>query len=74
MKRVYFLSIPSAAGIRHVGSLSVGGNMVDMYNRRFKEGDDTFTVVRDSFTLVNVAMSLKTDGRCKYTVRFYNGG
>ena len=33
--------------------------MVDMYNRRFDVGDETFSVIQDSFTVVSITQSMK---------------
>merc|ERR1712121_359398 len=49
----------NSTGIKLVHSLKVADKIVDVYNRRFKDGDDMFTMIRDSFTLVNVAASMK---------------
>ena len=46
-------------------SLKVADKVIDMYNRRFKDGDDLFTMLRDSFTLVNVVASMKVKDACK---------
>ena len=47
-------------------SLKVADKVIDMYNRRYKDGDDLFTMLRDSFTLVNVVASMKVKDACKW--------